>query len=96
MISLYNINLEGAYDGQRRSLEDFQFDLENVLTMSQVVREVSRGAQRGLGELDILAGTKNKTAAEVAEEIVTEAQRISGQKWYCTQCSQQTLPDEPK
>ena len=30
--------------------------------------------------LDILAGTKNKTAAEVAVEFVTEAPRISGQK----------------
>ena len=30
--------------------------------------------------LDILAGTKNKTAAEVAVEVVTEAPRISGQK----------------
>ena len=29
--------------------------------------------------LDILASTKNKTAAEVAVEIVTEAPRISGQ-----------------
>ena len=30
--------------------------------------------------LDILAGTKNKTAAEVAVEFVTEAPRISGPK----------------
>ena len=28
--------------------------------------------------LDILAGTKNKTAAEVAAEVVTEAARVSG------------------
>ena len=34
MTSLYNINPDGAYDGQQRSLEDFQFDLENMLTMS--------------------------------------------------------------
>ena len=37
MASLYNINHEGAYDGQKRSLEDLQFDLESVLTMSQQV-----------------------------------------------------------
>ena len=28
MVSLYNINPDGVYDGQQRSLEDFQFDLE--------------------------------------------------------------------
>ena len=37
MASLYNIKPDGPYDGQQRSLEDFQFDLENVLTMSQLV-----------------------------------------------------------
>ena len=30
--------------------------------------------------LNMLAGTKNKTAAEVAVEIVTDASRLSGQK----------------
>ena len=29
--SLYNIYHDGAYDGQQRSLKDFQFDLENAL-----------------------------------------------------------------
>ena len=33
MTSLYDINPDGAYDGQQRSIEDFQFDLETVLTM---------------------------------------------------------------
>ena len=37
VVSLYNINPESVYDGQQRSLEDFQFDLENVLTLSQLV-----------------------------------------------------------
>ena len=27
MVSLYNINPESVYDGQQRSLDDFQFDL---------------------------------------------------------------------
>ena len=49
MTSLYTINLDGAHDGQQWSLEDVQFDLENVLTMPQLVG-VSRGAQRGLGD----------------------------------------------
>ena len=28
MTSLYNINPDGAYDGQQQSLKGFQFDLE--------------------------------------------------------------------
>ena len=36
MVSLHN-NPESVYDGQQRSFEDFQFDLENVLTLSQLV-----------------------------------------------------------
>ena len=32
------------------SLENFQVDLENVLTMSQLVGEVSTGGQAGLGD----------------------------------------------
>ena len=76
-----HINPDGAYDGQQRSLvEDFQFDLENVLTMSQLVGKSAdeRGAASVM--LDVLARTKNKIAAEVAGEVVTEAPRISGQK----------------
>ena len=80
MTSLHNINPDGAYDGQQRSLEDFQFDLENVLTMSQLVGKSAEERNAASVMLDILAGTKNKTAAEVAVEVVTEAPRVSGQK----------------
>ena len=48
--SLYNINRDGAHDGQQRSLEDFQFDLEKVLAESQLVGKSSRRAQHGLGD----------------------------------------------
>ena len=78
--NLFNINLDGAYDGRHRSLEDFQFDLENVLTMSQLFGKSAEERNAASVMLDILAGTKNKTAAEVAVEIVTEAPIISGQK----------------
>ena len=78
--SLYNINPDGAYDGQQRSLEDFQCDLENMLTMSQLVGKSAEERKVPSVMLDILAGTKNKTAAEVAVEVVTEAPRINGQK----------------
>ena len=61
---------DDAYDGQQRSLEDFQFDLENVLTMSQLVGKSAEERNAASVMLDILAGTKNKTAAEVAVEIV--------------------------
>ena len=76
MTSLYNINPDGAHDGQQRSLEAFQ----NVLTMSQLVGMSAEERNSASVMLDILARTKNKTAAEVAVEVVTEAPRISGQK----------------
>ena len=80
MTSLYNINPDGAYDGQQRSLEDFQFDLENMLTMSQPARKSAEERNAVSVMLDILASTKNKTAAEVAAEVVKEARKVSGQK----------------
>ena len=67
MANLYNINPESAYDGQQRSPEDIQFDLENVLTVGKLAEE--RNAASVI--LDILARTTNKTAAEVAADIVT-------------------------
>ena len=83
MTSLHIINPDGAYDGQQRSREDFQFDLENVLTMSQLVGKSAEERNAASVMLDILAGTMHETAAEVAVEIVTEAPRISGQKVLC-------------
>ena len=80
MTSLCNINPDGAYDGQQRSLEDFQFGLENMLAMSQLVGKSAEERNAASVMLDILAGTKNKTAAEVAAEVVTEAPNVSGQK----------------
>ena len=71
MASLHNVNLDGAYDGQQRSLEDFQFDLESVPTMSQLVGKSAEELNAASVMLDILAGTRNKTAAEVAAEVVT-------------------------
>ena len=90
MTGLY-INPDGAYNGQQRSHEDSQFDLENVLTMSQLVGKSAEERNAASVRLDILAGTKNKTAAELAVEVVTVAPRICGPKvqW-------QTLPEEPK
>ena len=69
MTSLY-INPDGAYDGQQRSLEDCQFDLENVLTVSQLVGKSAEECNAASVMLDNLAGTKNKTAAEDAGESV--------------------------
>ena len=71
---------------QQRSLEDFQLDLESMLTMSQLVGKSAEELNAASVMLDILAGTKNETAAEVAVEVVTEAPRIRGQ----------TLPDDRK
>ena len=95
MSTLFNINRDGAYDGQPLSLENFQAGLEDVLTMSQLVGKPAEERKLASVMLDILAGTKNKTAAEVAEVMVTEAPQVSGQG-ACARCLQQTLLDEPK
>ena len=65
-----------------------------MLTMSQLAGKSTEERNAASVMLDILASTKNKTAAEVAVEIVTVASRLSGQKvlW----CRRQTLRDEPK
>ena len=80
MASLCNINPDGAYDGQQRRLEDFQFGLENMLAMSQLVGKSAEERNAASVMLEKLAGTKNKTAAEVAAEVVTVAPNVSGQK----------------
>ena len=79
MVSLYNINPESVYDGQQRSFEDFQFDLENVLTLSQLCGKSAEERIAAAVMLEIIAGTKNKTAAEVPAEVVTDATR-NGQR----------------
>ena len=95
MASLYNINHEGAYDGQKRSLEDLQFDLESVLTMSQQVGKSAEERNAASVLLDILAGTTNKIAAEVAVEIVADAPKLSGQNVLCAVLAADTAV-EPK
>ena len=91
MTSLYNINPDGAYDGQQRSLEDFQFDLENMLTMSQPARKSAEERNAVSVMLDILASTKNKTAAELRQKSSKKHEK-SVDKKYCTRCLRQTLP----
>ena len=71
MNSLYNINPVGSYDGQQRSVEDFQFDLETVLTMSQLVGKSAEERNAASVMLDIFA-----------VEIVTEAPRIKQMVLY--------------
>ena len=78
MTNFYNINPDGAYDGKQQSLEDFQFDLQNVLTISQLVGKSAVEGNAASVMLDTLARTQNKTAAEVVVQIVTEAPKISG------------------
>ena len=76
MVSLYCINPESVFDGQQRSLEDFQFDLENVLTLSQLVGKSAEERNAAAVLLDILVGTKNKTAAEVATDATRNRQGV--------------------
>ena len=50
--------------GQQRSLEDFQFDLESVLTMSQLVGKSAEERNAASVMPNILAGTKNAPSAD--------------------------------
>ena len=68
MACLYNINHDGANDGQQRRLEEFQLDLENVSTMSQLVRKSAEERNAASVTLGILVGNKSKTAAEVGRD----------------------------
>ena len=66
MFSLDNIKLEVNCDGQQRSLQDFQRDLENVIAMSRLVGKSAEERTAALVMLEMIANTKHKTAAEVA------------------------------
>ena len=79
-IPVHNINLDGACDGQQRSLEGFQFDFEIVLTLSQLVGKSAEERNAASVMLDILASTNEKTAAKVACAAITDPSRLSGQK----------------
>ena len=65
-IPVHNINLDGACEGQQRSLEGFQFDFEIVLTLSQLVGKSAEERNAASVKLDILASTNEKTTAKVA------------------------------
>ena len=77
MTSHYNINPDGAHDGHQRSLEDFQFDLENVLTMSQLVGK--RGEERNAASvmLDIprtrLQQRSSQKRRESVEKVIVRS-----------------------
>ena len=64
---------------ERSGPEDFQFDLESMLTMSQLVGKSAEERNAASVMLDILVRTKDRTAAEVAAEVVTDTVKVSGQ-----------------
>ena len=85
MTSLYNIiSMVHTMDSSGVS-RDFQFDLEVVLTLSLLVGNSAEERNVASVMLDILACTKNKTAAEASAEIVTEAPQSSGQHCEASQ-----------
>ena len=97
MASLYSINPESAYDGQQRDLEDFQFDRENVLNMSQLVGKSAEERNAASVMLDILAGTKNMTTAVgCSRDSQSHTRQDSVDKRCSTRCLRQSLPDELK
>ena len=56
-----------------------EFDLENVLTLSQLVGKAAEERNAATVMLEILASTKNNSAAEVAPEVVSDASQLDGQ-----------------
>ena len=70
MSSFYNVTPKSTYDGMQRALDDFQFDFENALMISQLTWKPTE--ERSAATLMI-----GKTAAEVAETSVTDQARLS-------------------
>ena len=91
MINLHNIKIEGNYDGEQRSLEDFQLNLENMLAMSRLVGKSAEERTAASVMLEMTANTKHKTAAEVAEAVTTDPSRLSGQKLLCAVLAANTV-----
>ena len=80
MASLHNINHDGAYDGQQRSLEDFQFDLENGTknnTAAEVAVEIVTDAPKLSGQKVLYAVLAANTARQ-AKVIVREDNTKNG------------------
>ena len=75
MTSLNNINPDGAHGGQQRSLEDLQFDPENMLTMSQLVGKSAEERNAASVMLDILAGTKARLQQSLRQKSSQKRQR---------------------
>ena len=64
----------------KRALDDFQFDLENARTMSQLTRKSTDERIAATLMIDVLKNTDGKTAAEVAGKSVTDQAGLSGSK----------------
>ena len=79
-LAAYSVNLESTYDGMHRTLEDFQFDLGNALTISDVTRESKQKSATRSPDIRYPRGTEGKTAADVSVMIVTDQARLSGLK----------------
>ena len=77
MVGIDNINLEETCDGQQRSVEDFQLDMSRLVGKSAEERTAASVM------LEVLANNKHNTAAEVAEAVITDPSRLSGQKSLC-------------
>ena len=83
MASLHNINPDGANDGQQRSLDDFQFDLENVLTMVTAGWDVTRRAQCGLGDAGHLCQYQERDCSRGCGRDRHRRAKLSGFKVLC-------------
>ena len=93
MASLCHMNHDGAHDGQQRSLEDFQFDLENVLTHVTAGWEVSRRAQRGLSDAGNLCRYQEQDCSRGCGRDRHRRAKTQWTKKCCTRCLRQTLPE---
>ena len=73
MANLAKITQDEVYDGVCRTFEDFRFDLENALTLTQLTgRSVEEKGAATL-MITLIDGTDGKTAHEVAAMVYNDA-----------------------
>ena len=88
MTCLDNIYPESTCNQLQLNFEDFQFDLENALTISQLIGKSTEEGHAATLIIEILKSTEGKTATEVSVMTVTDQARSSGLE--VSQCCKQT------
>ena len=73
MANLAKITQDEVYDGVCRSFEDFRFDLENALTLTQLTGRSVEERSAATLMIAVIDGTDGKTVHEVAAMVYNDA-----------------------